>query len=229
MLECSYCCEFRGDREGSYYLRNIEPQIGGGRIRLESKIFYIYPSIGSLVPGHLLIVPKRHCTALSLLDTEELIELSEILEDIGKLNSVLFESQPNHFAFEHGILDLNKSMMTCVDHAHLHILPVSINHKLLKLSTAIPVKLSELNTIKFHDPDYILYGDLNNHFVDCGRDKHPQYLRKMIHENLQLTGNWNWRTDSQVTNIANWLNKFDEFTKNRKLESIGLIHLKHSR
>lgn len=59
MDKCSYCAEFAGDIDNSYYLKNIMPVIGVNRLRLESLSFYIFPIVGSLISGHLLIVSKK--------------------------------------------------------------------------------------------------------------------------------------------------------------------------
>lgn len=226
MHKCSYCSEFEKNQDNSYYLRNISSQVGSPRIRLESDSFYVYPSIGALVVGHLLIVPRKHYTALSLASKNELKELSEIIADIKTLYEKLLDYSPEIFMFEHGILDIDKSMMNCVDHAHLHVLPISIDASTLPFSESSKLKLTDLADQKIDDPDYIFYGAPDCSFLSLDRDKHPQYLRKVLHKKLSLSGHWNWRTDPRTENIKAWLQYFSDFIDNNFFQSLSLTQLK---
>lgn len=226
MSKCSYCSEFKNDWDGSYYLRNISSQVGGVRIRLESDNFCVYPSVGSLVVGHLLIVPKKHYTALSLASPDELKELSDIISDIKILQGSMFGHNTDIFMFEHGILDIDKSMMNCVDHAHMHVLPISINLSTLPFSKSSELTLVDLAYQEIDYPDYIFYGTLECSFLSVDRDKHPQYLRKLLHEQLSLGGHWNWRTDPKIENIKAWLRQFSDLVNIHYFQSLNLTRLR---
>lgn len=230
MRDCSFCCEFLGDDGGSYYLKNVASIVGGGRIRLESPRFYVYPSVGSLISGHLLIVPKAHYTALSMACDDELRELDGVVKDVQKIQSKILLSTADYFIFEHGIIDVDKSMMNCVDHAHLHLLPLSVDLSVLSFVDFLPIKLLDLNGLNIDQSDYIFYGNSREAYVALDKDKHPQYLRKRIHEQLGLNGHWNWRNDPQVDKIREWLRLFEEFVEGEGLESIGVnwLRLKES-
>lgn len=226
MPKCSYCAEFKKDFDNSYYLKNISSQVGSSRIRLESENFYVYPSVGALVVGHLLVVPKKHYTALSLASENELAELSEIVADIKVLQEQMFGHIAHIFMFEHGILDIEKTMMNCVDHAHLHVLPFSIDVVNLPFSKYSKLKLIDLAGHKIDEPDYIFYGMLDCSFLSLDKDKHPQYLRKVLHEKLSLSGHWNWRTDPGIENIKAWLGCFSDLIDKHCFQSLNLTRLK---
>jgi len=210
MDKCSYCAEFVGDVDNSYYLKNVMPDIGMSRLRLESQYFYIFPSVGSLIPGHLLIVPKRHYTALSMATKNEIAELELVVNELQEIYKSVLGST-SIFYFEHGILDVDRSLINCVDHAHLHMLPTVIDASGLKFNDAKFLKIPELPSIETITPDYIFFGDANKSYISFDRDKHAQYLRKAVHEQLKLQNHWNWRSDSQVDNIKSWIDCLNNF------------------
>ncbi|ENY9928012.1 HIT domain-containing protein [Pseudomonas aeruginosa] len=226
MSSCSYCSEFSGDREGSYYLRNIFTEINCERIYLESDRFVVYPSVGALVVGHLLVVPKNHYTALSLSEPDELVELRGVILDIEKIHGCMQIQSGDSFIFEHGILDVDQSLMNCVDHAHLHVLPFSVDAASLPFLNFIELNLEDLSKFDSGFPDYIAYGASGRLFLSDDRDKHPQYLRKVLHDMLQLDGHWNWRSDPKIENIKGWITRFFDIVKNNKLQSLKLSRLR---
>lgn len=210
MDKCSYCAEFSGDVDNSYYLKNVLPNIGVSRLRLESLYFYIFPSVGSLISGHLLIVPKRHYTAFSMATKDEIAELELVISDLQAIYKSVLNSA-SIFYFEHGILDVGRSLIKCVDHAHLHILPVAIEASCLDFKDTRFLSVSDLPGIETSTPDYIFFGDPNKSCISFDQDKHAQYLRKAVHEQLKLQNHWNWRSDSQTANIKSWLDCMDSF------------------
>lgn len=225
-MDCSYCSEFSGDMSGSHYLKNLFSQVGSARLCLDSDNFYIYPSVGSLIVGHLLVVPKRHYTALSYSNALELEELYELLLDLKLVQQSLFGLDADMFIFEHGVLDKEKSMMSCVDHAHLHVLPALVDVHSLGFSDFSQVDIREICGEDISHPDYIFFGSLEYSFVSLDRDKHPQYLRKILHEKLRLPGHWNWRSDPKVENIKAWLTCFSCFVEKGGFSSLKLRRLR---
>ena len=210
MDKCSYCAEFAGDIDNSYYLKNIMPVIGVNRLRLESLSFYIFPSVGSLISGHLLIVPKRHYTALSMATIDEIVELEAIIHELQSIYKAVLGS--NYiFYFEHGILDVDKSLMSCVDHAHLHIIPTAVDANDLNFKHIESLNILEIINIKAPTPDYIFFGDDKKSYLSFDQDKHAQYLRKAVHEQLKLQSHWNWRNDAQYANIKSWMYRLNTF------------------
>lgn len=225
-MPCSYCSEFSGKVDDSYYYQHVAKNKSKKRIKLESKSFYIFPSIGSLVTGHMLVVPKRHITALCMLDEDTLSELTEVIKEIQEIYKEILHSKGEHFIFEHGIIDTETSTMNCVDHAHLHIIPTPIDLDSLSLTKTISISLDKLHTFTEKTADYIFFGELSSSFISLDKDKHPQYLRKQVHEILNLPGHWNWRADHQNENINKWLSMLDNFINHRTAPTLELKQLK---
>jgi diadenosine tetraphosphate (Ap4A) HIT family hydrolase len=87
----------------------------------ESKHFLCVASLGSIVPGWVLITPKRPLINFSLLEPDERSDLRELLPQVRR-------EVRDHFgtecAFEHGAVGLNSLTGCGVDQAHLHVVAV---------------------------------------------------------------------------------------------------------
>ncbi len=91
---------------------------------LESPNFVVLPSLGSLVEGWLLIVPKRHHISMGALP----VELAEEMLSLKRF--VASQLSPRYgalCAFEHGPSDVLRRVGCGVDHAHLHIVPLAFD------------------------------------------------------------------------------------------------------
>lgn len=81
------------------------------------------PSLGSLVPRWLLLVPRRPMSTLSLLSSEERAALAALRSDLAVQIGALGQTV---YAFEHG--GVSGSLVSCgVDQAHLHLVPLGFD------------------------------------------------------------------------------------------------------
>jgi ubiquinone/menaquinone biosynthesis C-methylase UbiE/diadenosine tetraphosphate (Ap4A) HIT family hydrolase len=88
---------------------------------LETENFVAVPALGSIVPGYLLIVSKRHIPSMAHLPERELPDLDMFLAQI-------VQTQAQHWGypviFEHGGCSDNRhSAGSCISHAHWHVVP----------------------------------------------------------------------------------------------------------
>lgn len=127
---CAYPGAAMIDHQTDYRFRHaIDPQPGipiepWDRRIAESHSFIAIPTQGSLVPGWVLILPRRKAVSISALANDELREFFEFREVVARLISSEFG--PPTF-FEHGAGFLG-SMVGCgVDHAHVHIVPLEFD------------------------------------------------------------------------------------------------------
>jgi len=91
---------------------------------LESEHFVVLPSLGSLVEGWLLIVPKKHFLNMGAIPVEFMQELQSVKLSVGHLLKAKYGSV---CTFEHGPSKPNKKVGCSVDHAHLHMVPISFD------------------------------------------------------------------------------------------------------
>lgn len=113
--ECQFCRLVRAGR--SLYFEKIM----GSReeVIFRDEHFILIPDVAPCRPGHVLAVATQHVTSMAALwasgEVERLIE---------KVSSALMGYAPAIAAFEHGVEDQGKAA-SCVEHAHLHLIPSS--------------------------------------------------------------------------------------------------------
>ncbi len=90
---------------------------------VENPIGIAVPSIGAFVEGWLLVIPRRHMVALSDLMEWEREEFRALMVETEKL----IDGKYGHTVmFEHGPAAAGRNAGCGVDHAHLHIMPITI-------------------------------------------------------------------------------------------------------
>ncbi len=91
---------------------------------LESEHFVALPSLGSLVPGWLLVVPREHYLCVGALPQSIFGEFQKVKDETVRLITSQFGET---CVFEHGPSSAGSKVGCSVDHAHLHVVPFSGN------------------------------------------------------------------------------------------------------
>jgi diadenosine tetraphosphate (Ap4A) HIT family hydrolase len=91
---------------------------------LETPNFVVIPSLGSLVEGWLLVIPKQHFICIGALPTDLELELKKLK---GVVAAMLAKQYGEVCAFEHGPNEANRKVGCGVDHAHLHLVPLKFD------------------------------------------------------------------------------------------------------
>lgn len=86
----------------------------------ESRDFVAVPSLGALVPGWILLVPKRHILNLARLDPQQ---QSALRVEALRLKSSIEPIFGPVTMFEHGPSQAGSRVGCGVDHAHMHLVP----------------------------------------------------------------------------------------------------------
>ncbi|MDQ1405963.1 MAG: hypothetical protein QOG55_1592 [Acidobacteriaceae bacterium] len=171
----------------------------------ESRNFVVIPSLGSLVEGWVLLVPKQHFISMGALSTSLGAELCQLKIQVVKLLSRKYGEM---CAFEHGPSAANHEIGCGVDHAHLHILPLSFD--LVQAAQVFMPSESRwtnatLETCQdaFKSGKDYLYIEQP---VGTGRiATHSQFggqiFRKAIAAQLGVPGKFNWRDYPYTENV----------------------------
>lgn len=85
---------------------------------VESDGFIATPTKGSIVPGWVLLIPKRHVFSFRQLTTAEMLEAETQVKRISATLSRFFGPVT---IFEHGAAYSGSALGCGVDHAHLHV------------------------------------------------------------------------------------------------------------
>src|SRR4051794_17392481 len=88
---------------------------------LRTERFVALPSVGALVPGWTLVVPRRPLRNLSETSPQERTELAQIADTIAHALGMKGE---HVYCFEHGSCEAGSLTGCGVDQAHLHIVPL---------------------------------------------------------------------------------------------------------
>ena len=172
-------CRFCDIIDGQYRYFGIDEPVG------ENDDFIAIASIGAMVEGWTLILPKNHqCSMKSLYQKQSLLNI------INLIAHKLFNAYGHLIVFEHGA-NRNGSPTGCgIDHAHLHIVPLRESlHQELKASglnwiTTTPLKIFSIAG----DKEYLFYSELSveKNWLDTVCYIHilerpvPQFFRRLI-------------------------------------------------
>ncbi len=105
---CEFCDEFRN------------PSPRANRILWEDDNFVLLPSIGSLTPGYLLLMPKRHIRSFADLPHDEIVSALTLAE---QAREIIAQAYGPVIVAEHGPGAAGARSSACCDHAHWHFIP----------------------------------------------------------------------------------------------------------
>lgn len=191
---CCICSQIRRDGEADLLASVLETAPGADEYFLrEWDEFVLFPSIGALVPGHVLLCPRLHARSFAALPESQNVALSTAKGAVRRLLAGVFDV-PVH-AFEHGNGDAGSRVVCTVDHAHLHFMPaaVDISEELATyVWTTVDGPLWDIT----RGQEYLYYESPDGErwiTVSDGTPFPSQYLRCVFARALGLGEVWNWR------------------------------------
>jgi ATP adenylyltransferase len=194
---CCLCSQIDGNPENDLISQLLPQGAYCRRIAMESENFAVVPSLGPLTPGHSLICPKGHVKSFAGLDPQLSSEFKNFKALVSARMKSIFAA-PIHY-FEHGSSSAGDRVICTVDHAHLHLVPMSVEIVTVLLSDKrwkqVTSDLLELRVRTAAD-EYLYYEDPNGAaFLACaGRFRFDsQHMRKIFAEALGKPDDWNWR------------------------------------
>lgn len=172
----------------------------------ESEHFVVLPSLGALVEGWLLLVPKNHFICIGALPESVIAEMEGIK---AVVSSFLTECYGKFSVFEHGP-HVEKLQIGCgVDHAHLHFVPLTFdlaNAVEPFLPTGImwsSARHQDCQNAFLRGQDYLyLEQPLGNGKIALHTAFDGQLFRRGIAATLGRLNEYNWREHPQFSNIT---------------------------
>ncbi|WP_352955152.1 HIT domain-containing protein [Mesorhizobium sp. M1322] len=142
--------------------------------------FVAVPSLGSLVPGWILLIPRRPMSTLSLMDTEERKALAVLRTELAARLSAYGHTV---HAFEHG--GASGSLVSCgVDQAHLHLVPLSFDllHAARRhdLGWRTSVGIRDLTEAETGGKEYLFVERLGVSLIGFPETPTSQWFRRLI-------------------------------------------------
>lgn len=197
MSKCEFCDELHGGTDNSFCL--LAKKLGiDSRMILQTDTFSVFPGLGALEVGYLLIIPSSHITSFSQVREDDMRELFSIVQVLK--HQIYSKLGVDCVIFEHGLAYSEDAMKSsycghCVDHAHFHVCPTSSNFSMSQLESQSKVyQLSSLEQLRvWKDINYVFYWGLcGNMRVFLPNSAVPsQYLRQRWAAQLN-TDEWDW-------------------------------------
>jgi ATP adenylyltransferase len=205
MTQCKICDEFR---------------LGVGRKPwneplIETGNFVVIPSLGALVDGWVLVVPKEHRISMGALPADLRAEADEITRRGREILRRQYKKPI--MAFEHGPSAENHGTGCGVDHAHLHLLPLDCD--LLAYVRPFVLPSQEWRSCHWDDLtkahadglDYLyLQAEGTTPLIAVAQDFGSQVFRKAVASFLCMENEFSWREYPRVETVARTIGSLTE-------------------
>jgi ATP adenylyltransferase len=158
----------------------------------------VVPSLGSIVPGWTLLVPRRQATNFAALDGAARSALSGLREYVKARLRKAFPGTV--YEFEHGPWRKGGTLGCGVDQAHLHIVPLRLNliEEVLSIPgdvIDIPADVSDGWTLVPEGTDYLFVrsSESNAGVIVLPTTPRSQAIRRIIADCIGLSEAWDYR------------------------------------
>jgi ATP adenylyltransferase len=169
---------------------------------IETQNFVVIVSLGMLVDGWLLIIPKQHILSFAYLRKELFEELESLHKQIIDLLKGVYKKDV--IVFENGSIEENSPIGCTVDYAHMHYVPIDIDLKKELLNNKYGRGNTSFNKIKYlSDIPHFINNKPKAHylFIEDYEGRHlssiyypeSQLLRKIIAKHVNMEDQYDWR------------------------------------
>lgn len=182
---------------------SVPPERTWDRPLYSSPSFVAVPSLGALVPGWLLIVPRRAVLNLRDLTPDEWKEFDDFVlqvsEKLKAFNNPIYQ-------FEHGSIERGSLMGCGADQAHLHLVPLDFDLlRVAKLAGGSDMEWERVTAPKSIGEslpsagEYIAIRDprTSDCLVGASRKPQSQWVRRVIAKQIGDETAWDYKTNPQ--------------------------------
>lgn len=228
MIECDFCLEFGASNDENRHnvlFHRLFPHLPS-RVILSSDNFVVIPSLGQIVEGYLLIVTKQHLPSMGHVSLGLEGELREVIK---KVFIALAEVYGNEVLFfEHGPLNACRTGASCINHAHLHIVPLPNARKLVQIAAkALGERLRNLDYLfearrMIQNQKPYLYVGVGDGFSETSLMREAtnlpsQYMRRLIAEFIGKPYMWDWAVYVGEDSLISTLSKLSSWFREKKI------------
>jgi ATP adenylyltransferase len=177
----------------------------------ESDSFVALPTVGALVEGWLLVVPRSYHLSFAELSSAMFSELDLFLKEVV---AVLESTYGSVCAFEHGPVEAESAVGCGVDQAHLHLVPTQIDIRSAAQLIAPSVAWSKVDSLQAlrenvavrRNPYWFVqqrYGVSDCYIGECLYGEPPsQLFRRALATKLGCPEAFDWKIDAGEEQIA---------------------------
>jgi diadenosine tetraphosphate (Ap4A) HIT family hydrolase len=182
------------------------------RILFETNNFVVFPGLGQIVEGYLLIITKKHFPSMRDVPQSIYSELNWVIDRTSEILKYKYGS--DCIQFEHGASTFVQGGACCIEHAHLHIAPlnVDVSPYIVKRKTFECQNYpgSARRLLRLEMP--YLYVNLprengSESFLMDATDLPSQYMRQVIAKAKGKEDEWDWNIFLGKKELENCLKK----------------------
>lgn len=164
----------------------------------EGEDVYVVSDLHPIIFGHLLIVTKKHHLSFGELELKSLRKIRDMIIRIAK---IIYCFKTNVIVFERGNKNQNTSGILSVDHAHLHLIPVSSMVSELPRKKRVAHFFELPNYVKFSS--YYFYWDIFDNLAYWGdaNDIESQFIRRVSASKVGKN-EWDWKRSLSIDSQA---------------------------
>ncbi len=209
MINCSNECRFCAIQNGEKKFKSIDTPI------IDNNDFYLLASIGALINGWTMVIPKEHCYSMKKYYT------NAIFQQFANESILLLKNTYKNkkiIAFEHGANKFGSITACGTNHAHIHLLPFS-ESLLNEINEELSFDKVALKDVSDYvaDKEYLLYMDIDNSIDDKSscyihllEEPISQFFRKVIAKKIDTPEKYDYKqylnieiSESTVTDLTN--------------------------
>lgn len=203
MLECNKPCRFCDILRGEKFFGSVDNPIN------ENKDFFVLPTIGPLVEGWSLVIPKEHGYSM-----KKYYKSESFINYVNSFLNVLEKKYQKPFiVFEHGATNYGSLTACSTNHAHLHILPFqeSLLDIMQETKTWKICNIVDIEKIVGNN-EYLLYSEIKDNikdsivYVSIVSEPESQYFRKLISQKLGIPQAFDYKLNLNIE-LANKTHK----------------------
>jgi diadenosine tetraphosphate (Ap4A) HIT family hydrolase len=207
---CYLCGQIEGSEERNLIWPLLAVPSARRPVLAENAVGVVMPSLGALVPGHVLVMPKVHVRSFVSAPSD----VQGKLEELTQLTRRALSSQlglPVHM-FEHGSSKHGTRVACSVEHAHRHLIPTTaaVGAPIAAAVNWAPVGQRRLRDI-VGDCEYLHYQSADGESLAATAPLggyESQLLRRLFATELRIPDAWNWRVHPQLENVRATIDLF---------------------
>jgi diadenosine tetraphosphate (Ap4A) HIT family hydrolase len=161
----------------------------------QNRVAYAKPALGSFVEGYSLIIAHEHVRSFSRMSPENLEAVDVFKNDVSNALMELYGCRV--LVFEHGCgSSWNQRAGACIDHAHLHLIPIAVDIRDQLSQHFIPTSISRLSELPHiaNGGAYLYLEDHHGSTLYPIDDSLPsQYIRQLVSRGAGCPRLWDWR------------------------------------
>lgn len=183
--DCIFCEIEDGDKIKEEYNRHI----------IDTQHFFVVAGRGQICDGYMIICARRHLFNMSLLEEKEWADLLQLKCRIRQMAKKIYGCDP--LFFEHGDADCTNRGGSCISHAHIHVVPLSlvkVPQMLCKFSAFYFDSADEWKCFaSLHSPYFTLELSDGKIIMIHETNLPCQFGRQLLVTEMNLSVEWDWR------------------------------------